>query len=158
MLIGNLSCRLTCAIVVRTELESLITLALVRTQDVDASAVVAYVRITLTLVDVDAIVPVTGQREAEMADALEAALKIVARTIVADTRSFVTLIDVDAIMLARTKLVTSWTHTFEIALLIDALCIPAAGIRCLELLGLLNNNYFSSCYLSQLIRIISTRV
>jgi len=136
-MIGNFSCRLTGAIVVRTELESLVTLALVRAQGIHASAVVAYVRIALTFVNVDAIVPVTGQREAEMADALETALQIVTRAVVADTRPFVTLVDVDAVVLAGTKLVASWTHALEVALLIDALCIPAAGIRCLELLGLL---------------------
>jgi hypothetical protein len=161
-MIGSFSCRLTGAIVVWTELESLITLALVRAQGVDASAIVAYVRVALTFVDIDAIIPIMSQREAEMADALETALQIVARAVVADTRSFVTLVDINAIMLAGTKLVASWTHTLEVALLIDALCVPTAGIRYLELLGLLNNNctnYFYSYYCShQLIQVISTRV
>lgn len=61
-------------VVVRTEFETLVALALVRTQDINASAVVTYIRIALAFVDVDAIVPVASQRESGMTDALKAAL------------------------------------------------------------------------------------
>lgn len=122
----------TGAIVVWTELESLVALALVRAQGVDTRAVVAYVRIALALVDVDAVVAVTGQREAGMADTLEATLQIAARAVVAYLRSLVTLVDVDAIVLTGTKLVAGRTHALEVALLIAALRVPAARIRYLE--------------------------
>lgn len=104
-------------------------MALVRAQSVDASTVVAYIWIPLAFVDVDAIVPVSGQRESGMTDALEATLQIVARAVVADTRSLVTLVDVDAVVLTETELVSGWTHTLEVALMVATLRVAAAGAR-----------------------------
>lgn len=110
----------------------MIALTLVGTQDVDASAVVAYVWIALTFIDIDTIVSVTSQRKPGMTDTLKAALQIAAYAIAANARSLVTFIDVDTIVLAGSKFVASWTHTFEITLLVNTLCIPAAGIRYLK--------------------------
>lgn len=125
-------------VVIRTELESLVALTLVGAQGVDASAIIAYVRIALAFVDVDAIVSVASQREPGVADALETALQITARAVAADARSLVTFVDVDAIVLARSKLVASRTLAHEVALFVNALCVPAAGIRYLLTLVLVN--------------------
>lgn len=122
----------TRAVVIRTEFESLITLTLIGTQGVDTSAVVAYIRISLALVDVDAIVSVAGQREPSMTDALKATLQVATRAVAANPWSLVTLIDVDAISLAGTKFVTSRTHALEVALLINTLSVSATGIRYLK--------------------------
>lgn len=122
----------TCAIVVRAEFESLITLAFIRAQGVDTSAVVAYIRIALALVDVDAVVPVAGQRKSSMADALKATLQVATRTVAANAWPIITLIDVDAITLTWAEFVTSRTHALEIALLINTLRVSATGIRDLK--------------------------
>lgn len=63
-----------------------------------------------------------------MTDALKATLQITARAVTADAGSLVTLIDVDAIALARTEFIADRAHALEVALLIDALRVPAAGI------------------------------
>ena len=126
---------LTRTVIVRTEFKSLIALTLVGTQGVDASAVVAYVWIALTFVDIDTIVSVTSQRKSGMTNALKATLQIAACAVAADARSLVTFIDVDTIVLAGSKFVASWTHAFEITLLINTLCVPAAGIRYLKTLA-----------------------
>lgn len=110
----------------------MIALTLVRTQSVDASAVIAYIRIALAFVDVDAIVSIASQRESGMTDALETTLQVAARPIATDTRSLVTFIDVNAIALTGSKFVAGRTLALEIALLINALCVSAAGIRYLR--------------------------
>lgn len=112
---------LTSAIVVWTELEAMITLALVRAQSVDASPIVAYIRIPLTLVDIHAAVPVPSKSESKVANTLKASLKIVASPVAADPRSLVALVDVDAASLTDAKLVSSRASTFEASLKIDAL-------------------------------------
>lgn len=86
----------------------------------------------MALVDVDAVVSITGQREPGMADALKATLQVAARAVAANAWSVVTFIDVDAIALTRTEFVTSWTHALEIALLINTLSVSATGIRYLK--------------------------
>lgn len=122
----------TRAIVIRTEFESLITLALIGAQSVDTSAVVAYIRIALALVNINAVVSVAGQREPGMADALKATLQVATRAVAANPWSLITLINIDAIALAGTEFVTSRTHAFEIALLINTLSVSATGIRYLK--------------------------
>lgn len=62
------------AVVVRAEFESRITDALVSAECVHARSIVANVRVTLTLVDVHASVPVPRQRETRVADTLKASL------------------------------------------------------------------------------------
>lgn len=79
-----------------------------------------------------------------MTDTLETALQIAARPVVADTRSFVTLVNIDTVALTGTKFIASWTHAFEVALLIDTLRVPATGIWYLQIIIMNNSfaNYF----------------
>lgn len=122
------SLSLTRAIVIRTELESLITDAFVGSQGVHACSVIANVRIALTLVYVHAIVPVPGQRETRMANALETALQVVACTAAAYSSSLVALVDVHAVSLTQSKFVPRWTSALEVALLVYALSIATARV------------------------------
>lgn len=103
--------------------------ALVRAKRVDAGAVVADVRVTLTLVYIHAVVPVPCQRESRVTEALEAALQIVAGAVVANPGPLVALVDVHAVSLADAQLVPSWTDALEVSLFVDALGISGAGIR-----------------------------
>lgn len=107
-------------------------MALIGAQSVDTSAVVAYIRIALALVNINAVVSVAGQREPGMADALKATLQVATRAVAANPWSLITLINIDAIALAGTEFVTSRTHAFEIALLINTLSVSATGIRYLK--------------------------
>lgn len=106
--------------------------ALVRAKGVHAGAVVANIRIPLTLVDIHAVVPVPCEGESAVADALETALQIVARAVVAYPWSLVAFVYVDAVSLAQPQFVSCRANAFEVTLLIYALCISAARIWNLE--------------------------
>ena len=69
-------------------------MALVRSHRVDASAVVANVRVALALVDVDARVAARRQRVAVLAHALERALEVVTLAVVANSRALATFVNV----------------------------------------------------------------
>lgn len=83
----------------------------------------------LALVDVDASVPIPRESEAEVADALEAALEVVADAVAAHPGPVVALVDVDAVPPVDPQLVTGRTEALEEALLVDALGIASARIR-----------------------------
>lgn len=106
--------------------------ALVRAERVHAGAVVADIRISLTLVDIHAVVPVPCEREPTVADALETALQVVAGAIVANSWPLVALVDVDAVSLTQPQFVSGRANAFEVTLLIYALCVSTARIRNLE--------------------------
>ena len=85
---------LTGAIVVRTEFETGVTVALVGAEGVEAGAVVANVGIALALVDVDAGITAGSQSVATAADALERALEVVTLAVVANAGPFATLVNI----------------------------------------------------------------
>lgn len=116
------------AIVIRAKLESLVADALVRAKRVHAGAVVANIWISLTLVDIHAVVPVPSEGEATVADTLETTLQIVAGAIVANPWSLVAFVDVDAVSLAQPQFVSCRANAFEVTLLVYALCISTARI------------------------------
>lgn len=68
-----------------------------------------------------------------MTDALKGALQVAARAVIANAWSLVTFIDVNTIVLAGPEFIASWTFAFKIALLVNALRVPAAGIRYLKI-------------------------
>lgn len=84
----------TNAIVVVTQFESVGAVALERADGIQASAVVAHVRMAAALVNVHA--SVTGRRESVsvVADALETSIQICAFTVPANSISLVALINV----------------------------------------------------------------
>lgn len=139
----------TRAIVIGAKLESLIADALVRAKRVHAGAVVADIWISLTLVDVHAVVPVPSEREATVADALETSLQIVAGAVVANPRSLVAFVDVDAVSLAQPQFVPRRANAFEVTLLVYALGISTAGIWDLKMRNVhlsIRERSSSSCY------------
>ena len=69
-------------------------MALIRAQSVDASSVVADVRVALTFVNVDARVTTRRQRVAVATHALERALEVVTFTVAANARAFAAFVNV----------------------------------------------------------------
>ena len=84
----------TCTVVVGTEFESSVAVALVRSHRVEARSVVTDVWIALALVDIDAGIAARGQSVTVVADALERSLEVVTVAVVADSGTFVALVDI----------------------------------------------------------------
>ena len=82
------------AIVVGAELETGVTVALVRAERVDTRAIVADVGVTLTFVDINARITAWRQSVTVAAHALERSLEVVAFAVAADARTIPTLVDV----------------------------------------------------------------
>lgn len=113
-------------------------MTLVGSNSVDAGSVITYVLIALTLVNIDAGIPVSGQLESLITNTLERALQVVAYPVVAYSGSFVAFVDVHTIPPTEPKLVTRRTKTLEVTLLIDTLGIVSAGTRYLMALVIVN--------------------
>ena len=84
----------TGAIVVGTQFESSVAVALVGSHRVEARSIVANVGIALAFVDVDAGIATGCQRVAVVADALERSLEVVAVAVVADSGTLVTFVNI----------------------------------------------------------------
>lgn len=117
------------AVLVGAEFEPGVAVALVSADQIDAGAVVANVRMSRALVDIDAGVSRGRQEVPRVADALEAALEILADPVLADVGSIETLVYVHAIQERIAVLVAFRAPAFEAAGEVDAFSVAFARAR-----------------------------
>lgn len=116
------------AVIIVAQLEARIAVTLVLSHHVDASAVVAYVGVSETLVDVYAGVPRRCQQVPRVTDALDAPLQVLAVAILTDVRLLDALVDVHAVHEGGAVLVPLGTFALEAAREIDALGVALARV------------------------------
>jgi len=119
----------TGAIVVGTQFESSVAVALVGSHRVEARSIVANVGIALAFVDVDAGIATGCQRVAVVADALERSLEVVAVAVVADSGTLVTFVNISAVSAGYSEFVTVGADALEASGRVDTLRVSTARVR-----------------------------
>lgn len=117
------------AIIVLAQFKTIIAVTFIRPNEVNASAVVADVRMSHAFVYIDARVSPWRKQIPRVTNALETALQVLALPFLANVRPFYAFVDVDAVHECRAVLVTFRAFAFEASREVDALRVALARTR-----------------------------